>query len=112
LEKTYKNNMPRQQKPCTFCGTPVDIVPAGVSKRTGKPYGSFAACKACGKTEQIGTQPPRAPRTQQGGGTSPVAEEMIKLLRDNNRMLKDVHAAYFAQAKSVTIDPNDLPFNG
>ena len=42
-------------KMCTQCGNPMNLVPAGVSKRTGKPYNAFYACKACGHTEHADT---------------------------------------------------------
>jgi len=42
---------------CSKCGQPVRVVPAGVSKKTGKPYGSFYKCEACQNSVQIGVQP-------------------------------------------------------
>lgn len=37
---------------CFYCGSPVKFIPAGVSKRTGKPYDRFYSCtnKTCGRT--------------------------------------------------------------
>jgi hypothetical protein len=39
---------------CTNCTAPVKIIPAGVSKKTNKPYNSFWKCDACGNTGNIG----------------------------------------------------------
>lgn len=49
----------RETKNCNKCGTLGEIVPAGTSKKTGKPYGAFMKCKSCGNSEQIGIQPPK-----------------------------------------------------
>ena len=39
------------EKTCPRCGKPLKLIPAGVSKRTGKPYKSFYSCtRECGAT--------------------------------------------------------------
>ena len=38
---TLTNQVPQQ---CPKCGSSIKLVPAGVSKRTGKPYNAFYAC--------------------------------------------------------------------
>jgi len=42
-------------KTCPECGGTLKTVPAGVSKKTGKPYNSFIACedRGCNYTEQL-----------------------------------------------------------
>lgn len=35
---------------CNICGKEMKLVPAGVSKKTGKPYNSFYSCWTCKKT--------------------------------------------------------------
>lgn len=47
---------------CSKCGNEVSIVPPGISKKSGKPYGSFYKCKACGNSQNVGEQPPKQPR--------------------------------------------------
>ena len=32
---------------CPTCGNPMKLIPAGVSKKTGKPYSSFWTCNSC-----------------------------------------------------------------
>lgn len=45
-------------KSCSNCGAPLKLVPAGISKKTNRPYNSFYSCDSrnggCGKTEQLG----------------------------------------------------------
>jgi hypothetical protein len=70
---------------CSKCGAEVRIVPPGISKKSGKPYGSFYACKSCQNTENIGNQPPRqTPRqsnkTAPQSFEDPQLKEIIRLL--------------------------------
>ena len=51
---------------CPVHDEPWKIVPAGISKSTGKPYNSFKACPVKGCTER----PPRAPRPNGQGSPS------------------------------------------
>lgn len=47
---------------CQFCGSDMKVVPAGVSKATGKPYNAFEACtKGCKKPSY--QQPSYRPET-------------------------------------------------
>lgn len=70
----------RETRPCNNCGEPTEIIPAGTSKKTGKAYGSFMKCKACGKAESIGPQPPRAGTAQ--GVSKDFIHEQLRLLND------------------------------
>ena len=54
------------EKNCSKCGELVKVIPPGISKKTGKPYGAFYSCKACGNSQNIGEQPPKQPRPQNG----------------------------------------------
>lgn len=83
-------------KACNRCGQPVNIVPAGVSKRTGKPYGSFTKCAACGFSEQIGIQPPRQPGARQMGNT----ERIISLLEHIADRVDTMHDAILSEIKA------------
>ena len=53
---------------CPVCGSPFKVIPAGVSRTTGKPYNSFVACsqRGCpGKPAKAPAQAPaQAPRYQ------------------------------------------------
>ena len=116
--------MTRQTKNCSRCGEFVEIVPAGVSKKPPyAPYGSFAKCKACGNSEQIGQQPPKspqnapyqqnrqpqgwnppnAPQGQIGGKEGFLAQEMTKLA---NRISKLEEHLY---GKTMELPVHDLP---
>jgi len=35
------------ENPCPKCGNPMKVVPAGISKKTGKPYDAFQTCPVC-----------------------------------------------------------------
>lgn len=51
------------EKQCTYCGNEMKLIPAGISKKTNKPYQAFYACpdRGCGKTERVGGhQAPKA----------------------------------------------------
>ena len=43
------------QENCPKCGADIKVVPAGISKKTGKPYNEFMACSVweCGWTDKI-----------------------------------------------------------
>lgn len=45
---------------CPKCGTPTKIVPAGISKKTGKPYSAFMSCTSmsCDWTGSVPTPEP------------------------------------------------------
>lgn len=82
----------REQKNCARCGETVEIVPAGISKKTGNPYGSFAKCKACNFSEQIGTQPERsnAPQVQPGAANPSFLAGQLTKLADRVARLEDI----------------------
>ena len=43
-----------EQNNCSVCGAPVKVIPAGISKKSGKPYNAFYKCESCGKTGNVG----------------------------------------------------------
>jgi hypothetical protein len=49
---------------CPKCGGEMKVVPAGTSKKTGKPYNAFYACKTweCGGTAKMTTDTPNTPQ--------------------------------------------------
>jgi DNA-directed RNA polymerase subunit M/transcription elongation factor TFIIS len=38
---------------CPKCGSEMKLIPAGISKKTGKPYKAFFSCKNCGYTMNV-----------------------------------------------------------
>ena len=44
-------------KNCVKCNLPWKLVPAGTSRKTGKPYPSFYACDACKHTMNVEQKP-------------------------------------------------------
>ena len=75
------------------CGQPMKLVPAGVSKKTGRNYKAFFACK-CGQTSPAGYNTPTpaqtAPRTPVSAHSSPQAQDprFAILNRKLNRLLE------------------------
>lgn len=84
--------MTREKKPCARCGEPVDIIPAGVSKTTGKPYGSFCKCKACGYSESLGPKPKSQPQkpAETLWEEDPQLTTIINALREIYKSLEEI----------------------
>ena len=91
--------MERQQKPCVQCGELVDIVPAGISKKSGKPYGSFAKCKRCGFSEQLG---------QKKAAPSNEGVALLRQIKANTDKILDI---ILPKGEQNEISEEDLPFN-
>lgn len=89
---------PRETKPCKQCGVPVEIVPAGISKRTHKPYPSFAKCKECGFSENFGEKPRMTASVKN--------EEVVTLLQEISQGI----ARLVEIAESGTEPTQDKPF--
>lgn len=60
---------------CPKCQGPMKIIPAGISKKTGKPYDAFASCKnyGCGGTIKLGG------KMQPGANFSPTSDSSVVL---------------------------------
>lgn len=99
--------MPLQQKPCNKCGEAVNVIPAGVSKKNGKPYGSFAKCNACGNSEKIGAQPNTGRPQRETSDKTQLGQEMLALLRENNAMLRKILGEL---ATKKVEEEGDLPY--
>ena len=41
-------------KNCNKCGSEMNLIPAGISKKNGKSYDAFYSCKECNHTESAG----------------------------------------------------------
>ena len=101
--------MPIQKTTCPKCGNiNADLVPAGIAKASGKPYGSFVSCKgdgACGQTTSVGPQPPKQRQTGQANASTStkVYEQMDRIERGINELLKRTTV-------SEQIDPKNLDF--
>ena len=54
-EAESENSQDVQLKFCPVCGAKVNLIPAGVSKKTGKSYGAFYSCssRGCGFTKNL-----------------------------------------------------------
>jgi len=68
---------------CPICGKDMKIVPAGISKKSGKPYDSFAACTDYGcrgtlKLDPQGTPKPNAWSNAQKSVTNTTSQNIAK----------------------------------
>lgn len=82
---------------CPECGNIVKTVPAGVSKKTGKPYGSFQVCSS----QECGWKPPResgftpaqqAAPAHKAEGKSCSSPEMMRLSYRKDLMIEIIKA--------------------
>lgn len=79
--------MSKETKNCIKCGVPGEVIPAGTSKKTGKPYASFMKCKECGWSHQLGEKPKSSVDEGSGAG-----REIVALLREISGKLSDLLA--------------------
>jgi len=54
---------------CNKCGGNIKTIPAGVSKKTGRPYNEFSVCEVCS-----------TPHKENGGNKS---SEALQIINDN-----------------------------
>ena len=67
---------------CPKCNSPIKIVPAGISKKTGNPYNEFKVCSKCDwKPERTFT--PRPAKTEQVRQMQETKAGFIKVAQDN-----------------------------
>lgn len=63
---------------CETCGKPkMKQIPAGVSKKTGKPYNAFMVCETC----KAGDKPKFAPKIADGDEMKFMLEEILDIVR-------------------------------
>jgi hypothetical protein len=80
---------------CPNCGQPMKLVPAGVSRKSGKPYDAFYSCK-CGKTVNLTPRSTTGQRDQQyryNTERPEIRELKIKIaaLESDVEILKQLH---------------------
>ena len=84
---------------CQRCGSVMKIVPAGVSKRTGKKYAAFKACpdRECKPSYQAGIAPQNANSSENSTSTARYEElmgaigELSTQLTDLRFLMEDVN---------------------
>lgn len=102
-----------EQKECDTCGGLVKHIPAGTSKRTGKPYNDFWACQNdnC-PSRQKSTQTPQTTTTTQpeaSNGKQNAAVEMIYELQAIRKLLEDIKEQVVAANTFFRTEQNDKP---
>ena len=73
---------------CPKCGGDVKHIPAGVSKKTGKPYDEFWACQSCDYKTKF--QPKPAGSQEGGASVGGGKEELLPALREIYNVLKEI----------------------
>lgn len=87
---------------CQNCGSEnVKVIPAGVSKKTGKPYNSFMKCEDCGKTSNV-SKPVQS-------GLMPKEDEVLKGLRAIYSVLVEIRD--ILGLRKDNLDPDRMNFD-
>lgn len=72
---------------CEHCGSEnFKTIPAGVSKKTGKPYSAFGKCGDCGKTFNMGGRPATPTNVP------PPPDATVQLLSDIKNVLEEINS--------------------
>lgn len=65
---------------CQNCGSPdLKTIPAGTSKKTGKPYNAFTVCNACETTQFKVQTPVEAPPSKVEGLLTDIRQILIEI---------------------------------
>jgi hypothetical protein len=80
---------------CPKCGAPMKMVPAGISKKTGKPYNAFRSCSVMGCNGK-----PDVATVQVGDNTALLEEIKALCLLINSKLTK----------KNELAPDEDVPF--
>lgn len=72
---------------CQVCGSDLKMIPAGVSKKTGKPYKAFAACPKGCKSNWNDTTTPQLPKND-FNFQNYVADEFVALNKRLDNLAK------------------------
>lgn len=112
------------EKICTNCGQPMRMIPAGVSKKTGKPYSAFFKCKICGYGENAPTayqqqyqqQQPAQAQPERPSATTETLMRLITKVTNLEKRIVKIEAAIpnFTSLNSLELEddikPGDIPF--
>lgn len=71
---------------CSQCGNDMRLIPAGISKKNGKPYNAFYACTECNHTERISVDD--APKATPNNANV-LLEERVKALEEWRENIKN-----------------------
>lgn len=87
---------------CGNCGSPnLKQIPAGVSKRTGKPYQAFASCQDCKTIQNYTPKPSNTPPSI----VPPPPSKVEGLLEDIRDILMEIRDS------KNNLDPDKIDFN-
>lgn len=85
------------EKQCFDCGSPMKLIPSGVSKKTGNPYKAFWSC-ACGKTA------PAEPKGQpQASGNTLLIDELQAIKQAINQKFLDLDVRLDGLAEHIVM---------
>jgi hypothetical protein len=87
---------------CQDCGAPLKVIPAGISKSTGKPYKAFKACsQRCGYTEKIDEQNQPNSFVKKDKESVEVLKEISSDIKEIKDYIKDIMVEYAEKNKLV-----------
>jgi len=73
---------------CDLCGAEMKLIPAGVSKKTGKPYNAFYSCNTCKRAINLDTKQAPIPRKSQPDPYVEGKERNTRLMCRNDLMVE------------------------
>ena len=99
---------------CPKCQSDTKIVPAGISKKTDKPYDAFTSCtnRECGYTGKVGESPSQAPQSAPDDKLIAVLERIAEALESTKQVPvgnPPTKRDDFVQTENE-IDTKDIPF--
>ena len=102
---------------CPKCNFAIKTVPAGISKRTGKPYQAFQACSNRDCNWKPLQKPQAIPQRPQTTGPSQ-HEQVMKGLRDTYALCQNIEHQLFAiherleelQSTKANLNPDNINF--
>ena len=93
---------------CSNCGQPTKIIPAGVSRKTGRAYASFYKCKNCQNSESLGVKPTNAPTPAPTALKQPVSSGSDDFKDELRGKLNQMEGLLKLIAKKVGADKEEI----
>ena len=93
---------------CPKCKQEFKLIPAGVSKTSGKPYKAFYSCQVCHITANVDGSPTKAKAPIMQGGNSEVMNALREVYKLLERIDKKVDTLSNMDSLDITEDIEDI----